>query len=223
MRSMFIAVFALALAGTLSAGPVGVITSVSGKVSLYSAGSTDKAQELKLGTSLQAGDRLKTGANGRAAIVLIDGTQLKINYNTDITLRDKDSTGKASARGVASIKIALGDLWAKVTKKDSRLEFDTPAAVAAVKGTEPLFSVDELGNLCAQLREGHLAISNSLGAVEMSRLEQLCITKGSKPGTPTAYDPAKQPGFDSTFTAPTSAEVTIVTQDGKKILVEYGK
>jgi ferric-dicitrate binding protein FerR (iron transport regulator) len=222
MRSMFIALFALALAGTLSAGPVGVITSVTGKVSLYSAGSA-KAQEIKLGASLQAGDRLKTGANGRAAIVLIDGTQLKINYNTDITLRDKDSTGKASARGVASIKLALGDLWAKVTKKDSRLEFDTPAAVAAVKGTEPLLSVDELGNLCAQLREGHLDISNSLGSVQMSRLEQLCITRGQKPGTPTAYDPTKQQGFDTTFTAPTSAEVTLVTSDGKKILVEYGK
>jgi hypothetical protein len=223
MRSMYLALLSLVLAGALSAGPVGVVTTVSGKVLLYSAAAPDKGAELKLGSSLQAGDRLKTGANGRAALVLVDGTQVKINYNTDITLRDKDSSGKASSRGVASIKIALGDLWAKVTKKDSRLEFDTPAAVAAVKGTEPIFNVSETGDLCAKLREGHLQFNNPLGQMEMAALEQICIVKGQAPPKPTKYDPSTDHSFDSNFASSGKAEVTLTGPDGKKITVEYSK
>ena len=133
MKKIFALILSLGLVVSLQAAPpAGVVTSVSGKVSLYTAAKADKAAALKAGQQLYAGDRLLTGANGRAALVLTDGTQLKLNYNTDITLRDKDSKGRASERGIGSIKLAIGGLWAKVTKKNSRLEFDTPAAVAAV-------------------------------------------------------------------------------------------
>ena len=228
MRSLFLSFAALALAGALSASqPVGVVTSLSGKVTLFNAAAADKGKEIKLGQQLVAGDRLKTGANGRAALVLVDGTQMKINYNTDITLRDKDTKGKTSDRGVGSIKIALGELWAKVTKKNSRLEFDTPAAVAAVKGTEPIFSVDEKGTLCAKLREGKLDIANDLGAVSLTELQQVCVSPHSKPQGVVSYDPKKDKGFDAGMTDSTSAQVEILFNDQqgnvKKAVVEYSK
>jgi ferric-dicitrate binding protein FerR (iron transport regulator) len=227
MRAITASLVSLALAGTLSAGPVGVITSVSGKVSLFNASAADKAKDLKLGQQLVAGDRLKTGANGRAALVLIDGTQMKINYSTDITLRDKDTKGKSSDRGVASIKIALGELWAKVTKKNSRLEFDTPAAVAAVKGTEPIFTVDEKGNLCAKLREGKLDISNEMGGVSLTELQQICVAPHQKPQGVVKYDPKDDKGFDSTMVGASKATVEILFNDEagnvKKAVIEYEK
>lgn len=158
--------------------PAGTVTSVSGNVTLMTK-AADSGKGLKLGQPVFAGDRIKSGANGRAQIVLSDGTQLKINYLTDITLRDTDSKGKASARGIGSIKIALGNLWAKVTKKDSRLEFETPAAVAAVKGTEPLFQVDESGNLCLKLKEGKVELSGASGSsASLSESQQICVAAG---------------------------------------------
>jgi hypothetical protein len=230
MRSILLNVASLALAGALCAAPttpppVGVVTSVSGKVSLFTS-ANEKSKDIQLGQQLVSGDRLKTGANGRAAMVLVDGTQLKINYNTDITLRDKDTKGKLSARGIGSIKLALGDLWAKVTKKNRRLEFDTPAAVAAVKGTEPLLSVSETGTLCAKLREGKLDIANEVGGVTLSELEQVCVEPHSKPQGVVKYAPGDS-DFDKSMGGATGATVEILFTDKtgtpKKAVVEYSK
>jgi hypothetical protein len=176
------------LAGALSADPAaapapasaGRVLAVSGKVEVYPVGS-DVGKALKLGGPLFAGDRIKTGANGQVKAVLVDGTRLTISYNTDITLRDKNSKGKTSARGIASIKIALGELWAKVTHKDSQLEFETPDAVAAVKGTEPGFVVTGGSNAttCIYLLNGAIKLSNPTGSANMGPLTQVCLSAGT--------------------------------------------
>jgi len=151
---MFVAAtLALGLGAADSKRPAGTVTALSGKVSLFSDGAkTGKA--LKLGRVLYAGDRLTTGPNGKATLALTDGTIFKINYSSDVTLRDKDSKGQASERGIASIKIALGQFWAKITKKNSKMEFETPNAVAAVKGTELGGDLEADGDVHFYVKEG---------------------------------------------------------------------
>lgn len=182
MRASLLTLMALALtAPALAASPVaGVVTSVSGKVAVY-AGGAGLGETLKLAEPLHAGDRIKTGANGRVVMVLSDGTRLNVNDNTDITLRAKNSEGKTSPRGIASIKIVLGELWAKVTKRHSQLEFDTPGAVAAVKGTEPGFIVSGGPNpsTCIYLLNGALWLSNGSGSAKMGPLTQACLGQGA--------------------------------------------
>ena len=229
MKRLFL-VAALALASGLSAGPapVGVVTTLSGKVSLFAAGGSDKAGPLLLGQKLMAGDRVKTGANGRLSLVLVDGTQLKVNYNTDITLRDKDSKGKLAERGVGSIKIALGQLWAKVTKKNSRLEFETPAAVAAVKGTEPIFDVSEL-NSCIKLREGSLELQANGGSLSMGELTMLCMQNKGVKLSPDLLEKWDGKGtfenkFASSTASSTKVEVLFGSTDDStagKVVLEY--
>jgi ferric-dicitrate binding protein FerR (iron transport regulator) len=223
---------ALALAGALAAAPdmakpAGTVTSVSGKVSLIGADSSSKT--LKLGQPVYPGNRIKTGANGRAQLVLSDGTQLKVNYLTDITLRDTDVKGKPSERGIGSVKIALGNLWAKVVKKNSRLEFETPAAVAAVKGTEPEFNVDEVGNLCVKLKEGALDLQSDFGAAKLEKLKQICIKKGAKFGQQDVgdWDGKGSLWLDVAGTAAGSASVTLKATDSdgqeKQLILDYDR
>jgi len=232
MRAFLFALLALtvpALAADQAAAPAaaGVVTSVSGKVSVYPAGAA-QAQELKLASPLHAGDRITTGANGKAVLVLSDGTRLNVNYNTDITLRDKSAAGKASARGIASIKIALGELWAKVTKKDSQLEFDTP--VAAVKGTEPGFIVGDgpSASTCIYLLSGAMKLSNASGSADMTPLTQACLGKGVTLSQTLVvkWDGKTNKPADLNGTA-TGAEVNIQFQgaDGKPKTLDlhYGK
>jgi hypothetical protein len=186
MRAFLFALLALtvpALAADQAASSpaAGVVTSVSGQVALYPAGATSPT-ELKLAGTLHAGDRIKSGANGKAVLVLTYGTRLNLSYNTDITLHDKTASGKGSARGIASIKIALGELWAKVTKKDSKLEFETPSAVAAVKGTQPGFVVGGGDDPVTvfYLIEGALRLINANGSADMGPLTQVHLGKGGK-------------------------------------------
>jgi hypothetical protein len=158
--------------------------------------------------------------------VLTDGTQLKVNYNTDLTLRDKDSKGRLNeGRGVGSIKLALGNLWAKVTKKNSKLEFDTPAAVAAVKGTELELEIDPKGELCAKLYEGKLSIQNDLGAADLVQLQMLCVAKGFAPAKPTGFDGKRS--WSEIVGEATAAEVEVEYFDAdgsvKSIKLNYEK
>lgn len=228
MNKILSAILSLGLAAALHASgtPAGVVTAASGKVSIYSASKGDKAaaSTLKLGQQLYAGDRLLTGANGRVALVLTDGTQMKMNYNTDITLRAADSKGKASERGIGSIKLALGGLWAKVVKKNSRLEFETSAAVAAVKGTTLLLEAD-LDQLCAKLEEGSLDVANDLGGVNLTDLTMTCVKKGFKPPKPSAWD--GKDGWTGQVGGATQAQVEVkfTDDDGqeKVLKLEYGK
>jgi hypothetical protein len=177
----FLAAAPLHSDGTKGPANAGVVLAVSGKAEVFAAGSSE-SQPLKLGGTLHMGDRIKTGANGQVRATLLDGTRLNISYNTDITLRDKNSRGKSSARGIASIKIALGELWAKVTKKDSQLEFETPDAVAAVKGTEPGFVVQDGVNAltCIYLLSGAMQLSNGSGKADMTPMTQACLSAKTK-------------------------------------------
>jgi ferric-dicitrate binding protein FerR (iron transport regulator) len=219
------------LSAAAKRAPAGVVTTVSGKVALFpvapESGASAVARKLAPGVFVFPGDRLKTGADGRLALSLTDGTQLKLNYNTEITLKDKNSKGETSPRGIAQIKIFLGDLWAKVTKKDSELEFDTPAAVAAVKGTEPLFSVQPDGSVCVHLREGALLVSNELsGTARLAPAEQICLEPHQKivPALIQKWD-ASAPMWDQNFTQATRAEVTVAFKDkngsAKSLKLEY--
>ncbi len=204
--------------------PLGVVTGLSGKVTLYTAQNV-KGAGIKLGQTLQTGDRLLTGANGRLMLVLSDGTQLKVNYNTDITLRDKDSKGRLSERGVGSIKIALGNLWAKVTSKKSKLEFDTPAAIAAVKGTEPNIEVSESGDLCVKLKEGKLDVANDLGSASLKALQMVCVTKGSAPGKVVVWDGKVEWVNQVGQATKAQVEMLLRDKDGKEktVILDYEK
>ena len=202
--------------------PAGVVTSVLGSVNYYKMGSSS-AGKMRIGQQVYAGDRVKTNNNGRAVLVLSDGTQLKVNYQTDITLQGTNAKGEETERGISSVKILVGRLWARVSKKASKFEFITPAAVAAVKGTEPEFEVDPNGDTCISLWGGALSISNPLGDLEMGKMTAACIKKGfAPPKTTTALS------GDSDFDAFSDAgEVVIDVNDVKgnarKVRIQYVK
>jgi hypothetical protein len=112
---------------------------------------------------------------------------------------------------VGSIKIALGELWAKVTKKNSRLEFDTPAAVAAVKGTEPIFNVDG-ESTCIKLREGSMELSAKGDSLAMGELTQLCMQNtGQKLSKDLLqkWDGKKSDSFENKFDEASTVKVEI--------------
>jgi hypothetical protein len=205
--------------------PAGVVTLVQGSVSrlLDSAAKPAAPAALKVGDAVFADDRITTGANGRAALVLTDGTQLKLNYNTDIVLHAKTVAGKSNDRGIASIKILLGDLWSKITKKKSIFEFETPSAVAAVKGSSGEVSADA-GQTCIQWSEGKLAVSNDLGSQMMGALQQMCVAKGFAPPAPAPWTPPAS-SWSSSLGGVEAATLQVKVKDAdgseKTLVIEY--
>lgn len=115
-----------------------VIKSCEGEVMIKAAGA-DKWVPAKANATLNSGDSIQT-KTGTAEVVYPDKSVLKVKNNTTTTLSEMkdEKSGKLTRK----VKIMMGDMWAKITPgTPTKTEFETPSAVAAVKGTEVSFSV----------------------------------------------------------------------------------
>lgn len=110
--------------------PVAVLTVISGDVLLRTAsGDFTSAMD---GTVLYVGAVLRTSADARALITLVEGSIVELDPASDITIESTTAGGGTFAQ-------ALGR-WLRVvmhlTTADSRYEPTTPAATASVRGID---------------------------------------------------------------------------------------
>lgn len=110
---------------------VGTLITIQGSVVIVHKGKEYKGNQINKGDLVYAGDVIKTLELARAQILLNDGSFIRLNHNTTLELKQKGKKKKTNR-----LKVLFGNLWAKVKKKDSGLEIETPSAVAAIKGTE---------------------------------------------------------------------------------------
>lgn len=112
--------------------PVGQVENAVGTLVVKRADGRVERLRGKGSLALYEGDECKTERGSKAFIRLTDGTQLAINEDTAFAVRVRMETG----RGITRIfKMLVGELWMK-TSGPGPLEVQTPAATAAVKGTE---------------------------------------------------------------------------------------
>jgi hypothetical protein len=135
----------------------GRLTLVRGEVNVFTAEAPEglPAQE---DMPLEEGDRISTGEDGSAEIAFEQGSHLlSLRSHSDFTL--------ASTRGPEiEFKLALGSLLAKIQRLVSgqSVKVRTPAAVAAVRGTE--FGVEVSSD---NPEETHVAVFDD-GIIEVS-------------------------------------------------------
>ena len=80
---------------------------------------------------LRAGDVLRTNANGNLAILFSDRTQVRLGRNSTLVV-------KSIGAGGADTQLALegGQLWARAERGGGGVAVATPAATAAIRGTD---------------------------------------------------------------------------------------
>jgi hypothetical protein len=154
---------------------VGTLTVKIGRVEIQRSGQTQYAPAEK-GGLLYEGDKIKTGELARAAILLDDGSLIRLNANSELVLKDK-KPGSQKSR----LQLMLGHLWAKVTKQENSLEIETPTAVAAIKGTqlELIFGAD--GKTTLIVWDGMVNLSNVLGQMLVRAGQQGTANKSAAP------------------------------------------
>jgi len=115
-----------------------IILNISGDVS-YASAKDGKVTTLSVDKkTLSTGDRIITGQDGSATIKFADGSTLLLQKQSELildTLSAFGSTGMVDTR----MRLRKGRLETSVTPKTtpgSRYEITTPAAVAAVRGTQ---------------------------------------------------------------------------------------
>ena len=111
---------------------VAVTTKVKGLVEIMPVGQ-ENFSNLKPGTILADGDRIRTGSSGFTAVIFIDDkSTLKLKENSEAVIN-----GQRSARSIAKkINMDVGTIRATVNKQNSNFVIQTPTSVASVKGTD---------------------------------------------------------------------------------------
>jgi len=160
--------------------PAGRIVSLSGIVTIKKGGVPSPAKPFQ---SLDAGDVVITGASSRAAILLRDESLIKLNANSQITIKSVLPIIKpVSAGGVDKTELRqdAGEMWVRTKNRPGKMEIDTKSGSAAIRGTEFTIVVDENKTLLT-LVDGQAELSNSLGTVLVAKNEQGESTPGTAP------------------------------------------
>ena len=166
------------LAATFSAeaaaGGLAKVTAIQNTVEVKAASATGWSPA-SVGQSLGAGDRIRTGAGSRAAILYSDQTLHRMNEKSEVEIVAPAGGGS----GIVNI-LSGGSYFTTRTPKDfGRVQ--TRTVTAAIKGTEFAVAVAETGATVITMIEGTVEASNEHGSVTVTRGEEAVAEPGKAP------------------------------------------
>lgn len=138
---------------------------------------------VELAQDLLAGDVLRTNATGNLAVMFADRTQMRLARNTTIIVK---SVGAAAD---SVFELQRGTLWGRAARGGLGLTVETPAAAAAVRGTDFALTVDGDRTVLTVL-EGIVALGNPQGTVTVRQGEAAAARIGEAPARIVITDPS---------------------------------
>jgi len=186
----------LMLSSSVYAG-IGTITEQEGITSVL----RQKASISGLkGTPIEMNDTVSTGSKGKTSITFEDNTKVNVTENSKLLIDDFVYDPKNKGAGKLAIKVALGTVrYASgqvAHDNPNNVKINTPTATIAVRGTDFVMSVDELGRSMVVLMpqcdetgkciDGAIDVTTAAGTVSMNRPFQATYieTQGNSPPPP---------------------------------------
>jgi hypothetical protein len=169
--------------GKIAAIPTTVLSITGGNVFIMKPGSNQwvKAEE---GTNLEVDYKLKTEVSSQATVSFFDGSTIELEGETEITLSqlgfDEDSS-----RVNIHLRQELGQTISRIKKladSESRYEVETPAAVAAVRGTIMLVKVNPDGSTVVGNIEGLVSVIAQGVEAKVTQGSHVVVIPGQVPG-----------------------------------------
>ena len=167
MRSFHNILITLVFIAFIYGNKIAVTTKVKGLVEIMPIGKENFAN-LKPGTILSDGDKIRTGSSGFTAIIFIDDkSTLKLKENSEAVI-----TGQRSARSIAKkINMDVGTVRATVNKQNSNFVIQTPTSVASVKGTDFWMITDPVDGDVVIGLDGVVTLTNNETGAEVDVTE----------------------------------------------------
>ena len=162
--------------------PEARVTMADGEVTVFYRDRGEEGVPAEAGMPLEAGDRVRTGADSRAEVGLDGESVIELGPHAEFAVTQMD-------RKESVFSLNLGLLLAKIralAESGRRLEVRTPTAVASVRGTEFGVELGEGGEThVGVFDEGQVAVRPSGGGGEALLSADQEITAGK------AWDPAR--------------------------------
>ncbi|WP_421872396.1 FecR domain-containing protein [Pararhizobium sp.] len=179
--SMGIALGALSLATPAQADPLPRPSPAAGSVIARKSGEEVRFVDISgwryvdLQQDLLSGDVLRTNATGQLAVLFSDRTQVRLGRNTSLLVK------RMGGSGDAGLELQSGTIWARAERGGSGVVIDTPAAAAAIRGTDWTMTVGADGKTSLIVLEGLVELSNAQGSVRVAQGEAAVAAIGQAP------------------------------------------
>ncbi len=170
--------FCYSLAYSANAKVVAAISTMKGLVMVKPVGSRKYIPAYK-GQMLKNGEWLKTKDGVFVAIVFLDGSNIKIQQQTEVKITSYRMTAKDLK---TNLEMSKGQAWSNVADQGAGGEFTikTPTAVASVKGTEFDLKFDEdSGESTLTVMSGAVKFGNELGELMANAMEAASASETS--------------------------------------------
>ncbi|RDI62072.1 tetratricopeptide repeat protein [Microvirga subterranea] len=174
---------ALSLAGAQAQSPVPRAAPAAGAIVAAKGGEElrfvreEAWRSAELRQDLLGGDALRTNAIGNLAILFSDQTQIRVGRNSTLTVNEIAGAGA----GTTQLNLQAGNIWARANRGGTGVDVKTPAAVAAIRGTDWSLSVDGSGKTSLIVLEGVVELSNPQGSVTVRQGEGAVASIGQAP------------------------------------------
>ena len=169
-RLIILIILCFSLLFSANAKVVAAISTMKGLVMVKPVGSRKYIPAYK-GQMLKNGEWIKTKDGVFVAIVFLDGSNIKIQQQTEIKITSYRMTAKELK---TNLEMSKGQAWSDVASQGSGGEFKitTPTAVASVKGTEFDLEFDiENSATTLVVLEGSVEFAGELGTILAGAME----------------------------------------------------
>ena len=141
-------------------------------------------QPINAGGALAGGEVVRTGAGSRVAVLLANGSQLKLSANSQLELKQIGPPAEGflptAARVVQSIlRVLEGEIW--VRNGGEPLDIQTVPATASIRGTEFTLAAGPGDAARLAVLDGLVEFSNPQGSVLVAANEQATVKLGEAP------------------------------------------
>lgn len=131
-------------------------------------------RNVELRQDLLGGDILRTNAIGQLAILFADHTQVRLGRNSALQVKQMGTAEDTV------LNLQTGTMWARAQRGGQGLTVETPAAAAAIRGTDWTLTV-EGDKTTLTVLEGKVELRNAFGSVEVREGEAALATIGQAP------------------------------------------
>ncbi|MBI5938554.1 MAG: tetratricopeptide repeat protein [Betaproteobacteria bacterium] len=128
---------------------------------------------------LRHGNFIRTGPHGRAALLLADRSQIRMNENT--VLEVKEVAGSARTAGQTKLRQLIGRTWVQSKVVPKAMHWEMPTAVAGIRGTDWEAEVFPDGRSVLTVLSGEVDVANDHGRVLLKAGEQAQAAPGKPP------------------------------------------
>lgn len=124
------------------------------------------------------GNFVRTGDLSRMALLFVDQTQLSLNQNSQLQIKQVQDPQKNID---TTVRLNRGRSWTQSKQISNRLTMETPSATAAIRGTDWEMEVDKNGKSTLTVLSGEVEFYNDQGRLMVRKNEQASAEVGKAP------------------------------------------